>query len=82
MASVPFICGTQEAHTGLEARISRFLGMEDTVLYSSCCDANGGLFETILGENDAVVSEALNHHQSSMGFACRRPGGTATPTTT
>ncbi len=61
MASVRFICGTQEVHTELEARISRFLGMEDTVLYSSCFDANGGLFETILDENDAVISDALNH---------------------
>lgn len=61
MASVRFICGTQDAHTELESRISRFLGMEDTVLYSSCFDANGGLFETILDENDAVISDALNH---------------------
>jgi glycine C-acetyltransferase len=61
MASVRFICGTQDVHTELEARISRFLGMEDTVLYSSCFDANGGLFETLLDENDAVISDALNH---------------------
>jgi len=61
MASVRFICGTQGVHTELEARISRFLGMEDTVLYSSCFDANGGLFETLLDENDAVISDALNH---------------------
>ena len=61
MASVRFICGTQEAHTQLEAGISRFLGTEDTVLYSSCFDANGGLFETLLDENDAVISDALNH---------------------
>src|SRR5438067_12080922 len=61
MASVRFICGTQDVHKELEARITRFLGTEDTILYSSCFDANGGLFETILEENDAVVSDALNH---------------------
>ena len=61
MASVRFICGTQEEHKELEARISRFLGMEDTILYSSCFDANGGLFETLLSEEDAVISDALNH---------------------
>ncbi|MBD0414012.1 glycine C-acetyltransferase [Oryzicola mucosus] len=61
MASVRFICGTQEEHKELEARISGFLGMEDTILYSSCFDANGGLFETLLGEDDAIISDALNH---------------------
>lgn len=61
MASVRFICGTQDIHTQLEARLSDFLGMEDTILYSSCFDANGGLFETLLDEHDAVVSDALNH---------------------
>ncbi len=61
MASVRFICGTQEEHKQLEARISSFLGLEDTILYSSCFDANGGLFETLLGEEDAVISDALNH---------------------
>ena len=61
MASVRFICGTHDIHTALEARISTFLGMEDSVLYSSCFDANGGLFETLLDENDAVISDALNH---------------------
>ncbi|MDO3431597.1 glycine C-acetyltransferase [Rhizobium sp. CBN3] len=61
MASVRFICGTQEEHKQLEARISAFLGMEDTILYSSCFDANGGLFETLLGEEDAIISDALNH---------------------
>jgi glycine C-acetyltransferase len=61
MASVRFICGTQEEHKLLEAKISTFLGMEDTILYSSCFDANGGLFETLLGEEDAVISDALNH---------------------
>jgi len=61
MASVRFICGTQEIHKQLEAKISEFLGTEDTILYSSCFDANGGLFETILGEEDAVISDELNH---------------------
>ncbi len=61
MASVRFICGTQEIHKTLEKRISDFLGMEDTILYSSCFDANGGLFETLLGPDDAIISDALNH---------------------
>ncbi len=61
MASVRFICGTQEIHKELEARISAFLGTEDTILYGSCFDANGGLFETLLGPEDAVISDALNH---------------------
>ncbi len=61
MASVRFICGTQTIHKTLEAGISRFLGTEDTILYGSCFDANGGLFETLLGEEDAVISDALNH---------------------
>ena len=61
MASVRFICGTQEEHKQLEARISGFLGMEDTILYSSCFDANAGLFETLLSEDDAIISDALNH---------------------
>lgn len=61
MSSVRFICGTQEIHKELESRISRFLGTEDTLLYSSCFDANGGLFEALLSENDAVISDALNH---------------------
>jgi len=61
MASVRFICGTQEEHKELEARLARFLGYEDAILYSSCFDANTGLFETLLGEEDAVISDALNH---------------------
>ncbi|MFH9428434.1 glycine C-acetyltransferase [Streptomyces sp. NPDC017615] len=61
MASVRFICGTQEVHKQLEARLSAFLGQEDTILYSSCFDANGGVFETLLGAEDAVISDALNH---------------------
>ncbi len=61
MSSVRFICGTQEIHKQLEQKISEFLGMEDTILYTSCFDANGGLFETLLGEDDAIVSDELNH---------------------
>lgn len=61
LSSVRFICGTQELHKNLEAKISSFLGMDDTILYSSCFDANGGLFETLLGAEDAVISDALNH---------------------
>lgn len=61
MASVRFICGTQELHKQLEEALSRFLGTEDTILYSSCFDANGGLFETLLGKDDAVISDTLNH---------------------
>ena len=61
LSSVRFICGTQDVHKALEARLSAFLGMEDTQLYASCFDANGGLFEALLGEEDAVLSDALNH---------------------
>ena len=61
LSSVRFICGTQTIHKELEAAIARFLGTEDAILYTSCFDANGGLFETLLGEADAVVSDALNH---------------------
>ena len=61
MSSVRFICGTQDIHKELEDRLTRFLGTEDTILYGSCFDANGGLFETVLGEEDAVISDALNH---------------------
>jgi len=61
MASVRFICGTQDLHKQLEERISQFLGTDDTILYNSCFDANGGLFETILGPEDVIISDALNH---------------------
>lgn len=61
LSSVRFICGTQKIHKDLEAAISKFLGTEDTILYPSCFDANGGLFETVLGEQDAIISDALNH---------------------
>ncbi len=61
MASVRFICGTQDIHSKLEKKISQFFGTDDTILYSSCFDANAGLFETLLSENDAIISDALNH---------------------
>ncbi len=61
LASVRFICGTQDLHKQLEARISEFFGTDDTILYTSCFDANGGLFETLLGAEDAIISDALNH---------------------
>src|SRR3954452_1441857 len=61
LSSVRFICGTQELHKQLEAKLSEFLGTEDTILYSSCFDANGGLFETLLGPEDAIISDELNH---------------------
>ncbi|MBC8951350.1 glycine C-acetyltransferase [Xenorhabdus sp. TS4] len=61
MASVRFICGTQDSHKELENKIAEFLGMEDAILYSSCFDANGGLFETLFGPEDAIISDALNH---------------------
>ena len=61
MASVRFICGTQDLHKELEMKISAFFGSDDTILYTSCFDANGGLFETILGPEDAVISDSLNH---------------------
>ena len=61
LSSVRFICGTQQIHKDLEKKISNFLGMDDTILYSSCFDANGGLFETLLGKEDAVISDELNH---------------------
>src|SRR6266849_5418320 len=61
LASVRFICGTQDIHKQLEAALARFLGKDDAILYTSCFDANGGLFETILGEEDTILSDELNH---------------------
>ena len=61
LSSVRFICGTQGVHKELEGKIASFLGMDDTILYSSCFDANGGLFETLLGADDAIISDELNH---------------------
>ena len=65
LASVRFICGTQDLHKQLEAAIARFLRKDDAILYTSCFDANGGLFETLLGEADVVISDALNHRSKS-----------------
>ena len=61
MASVRFICGTQDLHRDLEARLARFLGKDDSILFAACFDANGGLFEPLLGPEDAIISDALNH---------------------
>ena len=75
LASVRFICGTQELHKNLEAKLSQFLGTEDTILYSSCYDANGGLFETLLTADDAIISDELNHASIIDGIRltkCRR----------
>ncbi len=72
MASVRFICGTQTVHKQLEARLSAFLGTDDTILYSSCFDANGGLFETILDEPDVVISDSLNHASIIDGIRLSR----------
>jgi glycine C-acetyltransferase len=68
LSSVRFICGTQEIHKELEEKISKFLGTEDTILYSSCFDANGGLFEAVLSEDDAVISDELNHESIIDGI--------------
>ena len=61
LSSVRFICGTQDLHKKLEAKIAEFFGTEDTILYAACFDANGGVFEPLLGEEDAIISDALNH---------------------
>lgn len=74
MASVRFICGTQAPHKALEARLSRFLGTEDTILYSSCFDANGGLFETLLTDQDVVISDELNHASIIDGIRLCKAG--------
>ena len=74
LSSVRFICGTQGVHKELEDAISSFLGMEDTILYSSCFDANGGLFETLLGEEDVIISDELNHASIIDGIRLSRAG--------
>ena len=74
MASVRFICGTQEVHKELELQLSRFLGTDDTILYSSCFDANGGLFETLLGPEDAIISDELNHASIIDGIRLSKAG--------
>ena len=77
LSSVRFICGTQDIHKELEKNVARFLGTDDTILYSSCYDANGGLFETVLSKEDAVISDALNHASVIDGIRCVRPSGSA-----
>ena len=72
LSSVRFICGTQDVHKELEARLARFLGFEDAILFSSCFDANGGVFEALLGEEDAVISDALNHASIIDGIRLSR----------
>src|ERR1035437_6908064 len=71
LSSVRFICGTQSIHKELEHKISEFLATDDTILYTSCFDANGGLFETILGEEDAVISDELNHASVMDGLEAK-----------
>ena len=82
MASVRFICGTQRQHTDLERRIADFLGMEAAILYSSCFDANGGVFEVLFGAEDAIISDELNHASIIDGIRCPRRCATATRTPT
>ena len=82
MSSVRFICGTQTVHRELEERLAGFLGTDDAVLYSSCFDANTGLFETLLDERDAIISDALNHASIIDGVRLCKAGACATPTTT
>ncbi|MFO6425791.1 aminotransferase class I/II-fold pyridoxal phosphate-dependent enzyme [Escherichia coli] len=81
MASVRFICGTQDSHKELEQKLAAFLGMEDAILNSSCFDANGGLFETLLGAEDAIISDALNHAYYLMVCVCAKLNAIAMPTT-
>jgi glycine C-acetyltransferase len=77
MSSVRFICGTQDIHKELEAKISKFLGTEDTILYAAAFDANGGVFEPLFGEQDAIISDALNH-----ASICAKPSVSVTSITT
>ena len=82
LSSVRFICGTQAIHKELEGKLAEFLGMDDAILYSSCFDANGGLFETLLGPEDAVISDELNHASIIDGVRLCKASATATRTTT
>lgn len=82
MASVRFICGTQDLHKQLEKQIAEFFGKQDTILYAACFDANGGLFEPLLGENDAIISDALNHASIIDGVRLSEPSASAMPTVT
>ena len=82
MSSVRFICGTQDLHKRLEARLANFLGTEDAILYAAAFDANGGLFEPLLGEDDAVISDELNHASIIDGIRLCKARRCATSTTT
>jgi glycine C-acetyltransferase len=82
MASVRFICGTQDIHKKLEAALTKFLGTEETILYPSCFDANGGLFETLLTDKDAVISDELNHASIIDGIRLCKAQRFVTSTTT
>ena len=82
MASVRFICGTQDLHLQLEQQVSRFLGTEDTILFSSCFDANGGVFESLFGPDDAIISDALNHASIIDGIRLSKAAASATRTGT
>jgi glycine C-acetyltransferase len=74
MASVRFICGTQDIHKALERKVADFVGMDDAILFSSCFDANGGIFEVLLDANDAVISDSLNHRYFRESAGDLRPG--------
>ena len=78
MASVRFICGTHELHETLERRLARFLEKDDAILFAACFDANGGLFEPLLGPEDAIISDALNHASIIDGIRCAKPSATGT----
>jgi glycine C-acetyltransferase len=82
MSSVRFICGTQDIHKELEAELAAFHGTEDTILYAACFDANGGVFEPLFGEEDAIISDSLNHASIIDGVRLCKASATATRTTT
>lgn len=82
MSSVRFICGCQDMHKQLEKAIADYFGTEDTILYAACFDANGGVFEPLFTEQDAIISDSLNHASSSTACVCARPFATVTPTPT
>ena len=79
MASVRFICGTQDLHRTLEERLAAYLGHDDSILFAACFDANGALFEPLLDDGDAVISDALNHASIIMGSGCARRDATGLP---
>ena len=79
MASVRFICGTQDLHRELEQKLAKFLGKDDSILFAACFDANGGLFEPLLGPEDAIISDSLTMPRLSTAFGCARRSGIVTP---